>query len=175
MIRILFILLFSFFVANSSVAQFRDSSKKKNADTSHFQMQRSPTVALVLSGIVPGAGQIYTGGWYKAPFLLGAIVGCFYAASVQNGRYQADVDSVKNQTARGDTFRASLYTNQREFYHDDRDKWYIYAGLFYMANLIDAYISAHLFDFDVSEPQGAYISPPANHHEPWRLAVQFSF
>src|SRR5438046_7313271 len=90
----------------SSPAQFRDSSKTSNvsSDTSHFVMQRSPWLALGLSAVLPGAGQIYTGGWYKAPFIVGGIIGCLYGAYIQNGRYLVYIDSVNNQNARGDKY-----------------------------------------------------------------------
>jgi len=162
----------------SASAQFRDTAKmvKANVDTAHFHMQKSPTLALLLSGVLPGAGQIYTGGWYKAPFVVAGIVGCFIGASIQNGRYHVDIDSVNNQLARGDTYNANRYTAQREFYRDDRDKFYIYAGLVYIINLLDAYISAHLFDFDVSDPiSSAFLEPPKTQRDPWRLAMQVRF
>jgi hypothetical protein len=176
--RYIFIFSFVLVLAGSSEAQFRDTAKseKKPADTVHFQMKKSPWLALGLSAVLPGAGQIYTGGWYKAPFIIAGIIGCFYGAYIQNGRYLVDVDSVNNQNARGDTYHASLYTNQREFYRDDRDKFYIYAGLVYIINLLDAYISAHLFDFDVSDPTNtAYLEAPRTREEPWRLALRLSF
>jgi hypothetical protein len=166
------------YAPNLASAQFRDSAKqdKRTVDTSGFHMRRSPALALVLSGILPGAGQVYTGGWYKAPLFLGGIVACLYAAHIQNGRYLVDVDSVNSQPARNDQQTTNLYIQAREFYRDDRDKWYIYAGLFYLANLIDAYISAHLFDFDVSDPNATTsIEPPKTRNEPWRLAVSYRF
>ena len=164
--------------AENLPAQFRDSVKdeKVTADTGHFHMSKSPALALVLSGVLPGAGQVYTGRWYFAPLYLGGIAGCLIGAAIQNGRYHVDIDSVNNQLARGDTYNANRYTAQREFYLDDRDKFYIYAGLVYIANLLDAYISAHLFDFDVSDPNGsAYLEAPRTDKEPWRLAVHIGF
>ncbi|MEP7234209.1 MAG: DUF5683 domain-containing protein [Ignavibacteriota bacterium] len=180
MLRQLLLICLILSLAASASAQFRDSLKEKKsqdvADTSHFHMQRSPTVALLLSGVLPGAGQIYTGCWYKTPFIVAGIVGCFVGASIQNGRYLADIDSVNNQLARGDTYNASRYTAQREFYRDDRDKFYIYAGLVYIANLLDAYISAHLFDFDVSDPESsAFLEAPHSRDEPWRMAIRLRF
>jgi hypothetical protein len=179
MSRFLFIIFFVF-IAGSSSAQFRDSSAgaKAESDSGHFHMAKSPTLALVLSAVLPGAGQVYTGGWYKAPFIVGGIAGCLIAASIQNGRYLVDIDSINNQLARknfADSAKSQAYVNQREFYRDDRDKFYIYAGLVYIANLLDAYISAHLFDFDVSEPSGAYLEAPRTEQEPWRLAFRMRF
>ena len=150
--------------------------KTVTLDTAAFVMKKSPGLALLLSGVLPGAGQIYTGGWYKAPFILGGIALCFYGASVQNTRYQYTSDSVSNQLARGDALSAARYTSAREFYRDDRDKFYIYSGLVYIANLLDAYISAHLFDFDVSDPATtAFLAPPQTSQDSWRLALYLRF
>ncbi len=178
MSRYLLSICFLSLLAGGSQAQFRDSTHdaKVIVDTGHFHMQRSPTLAIVLSAVLPGAGQIYTGGWYKAPFIMAGIAGCFVGAYIQNGRYHTDIDSVNNQLARGDQFNANRYANQREFYRDDRDKFYIYAALVYLANLLDAYISAHLFDFDVSDPTNtSYLEAPKTHEEPWRIGMRVHF
>jgi hypothetical protein len=175
--RYILICCFLFLAAQVSEAQFRDSTeeKKTGADTSHFHMRRSPWVALALSGVLPGAGQIYTGGWYKAPFIVAGIVGCLYAAHIQNQQYCIHLDSVHQQNLRGDVIDSLRYLSASEFYRDDRDKFYIYAALVYLANLLDAYISAHLFDFDVSEPTGAFLQAPQNKEEPWRLHYRMRF
>ncbi|MDP4219614.1 MAG: DUF5683 domain-containing protein, partial [Bacteroidota bacterium] len=128
MSRYILIIVLTIFLSGSSQAQFRDSAEKVKIieDTSGFHMKKSPTLALILSGVLPGAGQVYTGGWYKAPFIFAGIAGCLIGAAIQNGRYLVDIDSVNAQLARGDTYHAGLYTNAREFYRDDRDKFYIY-------------------------------------------------
>ncbi len=178
--RIVFIMFF-FAVSHTAIAtpyySIKDSTAKISpADTFHFQMTKKPMLALGLSAILPGAGQIYTGEWYLAPVFLGAIGGCLYGAILQNERYHYTKDSVKHQLDRGDTYNAGRYTAVMEFYRDDRDKWYIYAALSYIANILEAYISAHLYDFDVSDPgPRPYLSAPLKSEEPWRLGVQFRF
>ena len=107
-------------------------------------MQKSPWVALGLSAVLPGAGQIYLGQWYKVPIIVGGIGAALTGAFIQNNRYLYTSDSVNNQKLRGDTLTANRYERAREFYRDDRDKFYIYAAIVYIANLIDAYIAAHL-------------------------------
>ena len=178
MMRYVIICCFCLALTGSANAQFKDSTKevKTVVDTGHFHMQKSPMLALVLSGLLPGSGQIYTGVWYWAPVFAGGIVGCLLGASIQNGRYHVDIDSVKAQHDRGDTYNENRYTAQREFYRDDRDKFYIYAGLIYIANILHAYISAHLFDFDVSDATStAAIEAPRTREEPWRLALRVRF
>lgn len=117
-----------------------------------FQMTKSPMLALGLSAILPGAGQAYNRQWWKVPIIYAGIGGTLYGAFLQNKRYLDYRDSVIAQESRNDLREASRYRRSRDFYRDDRDKFYIYAGLIYVMNLLDAYISAHLFDFDVSDP-----------------------
>ena len=185
--RAFFCMVFMILVANAAEASYTDSLKYINLDsvsttravkkdTSGFHMQKDPMLALGLSAVLPGAGQVYTGGWYKAPFILAGIGVCLYAANLQNSRYHYTSDSVNNQLARGDVYNANRYSSVREFYRDDRDKWYIYAGLIYVVNLLDAYIAAHLFDFDVSDPTTrSYLSVPTAPSEPWRVGVTMRF
>ena len=125
-------------------------------------MKKSPTLALVLSAVIPGAGQVYCDQWWKVPIIYAGFGTMLYAALLQNSRFIYISDSVVNQTNRGDLSDAARYASAREFYRDDRDKYYIYSALFYIANLIDAVISAHLYDFDVSdEPTQGSTQPAA--------------
>lgn len=144
------------FLSTSCFAQFKMDTVRSGADTtSGFHMTKSPTLALALSAVVPGAGQIYLNQTWKVPIIYGVMGGFFYGALIQNHRYHYTIDSINNQLARqnsADTLLSRRYANAREFYRDDRDKWYIYLGLAYIANLLDAYIAANLYDFDVSDP-----------------------
>lgn len=137
-------------------------------------MHKSPTLALGLSAVLPGAGQVYNGQWWKAPLIFGGIGACFYGAFVQNARMNESADSAAAQLSRKETNLASRYKAAREFYRDDRDKFYIYAALVYVANVLDAYIAAHLFDFDVSDAGTIpFLSAPLTRDEPWRVGMHF--
>ena len=139
-------------------------------------MQKSPWVALGLSAVLPGAGQVYLGQWYKVPIIVGGIGAALTGAFIQNNRYLYTSDSVNNQKLRGDTATALRYERAREFYRDDRDKFYIYAAIVYIANLIDAYIAAHLYDFDVSDPgPSPFLQMPFTREEPWRIGIRSRF
>jgi hypothetical protein len=121
-------------------------------DTGEFKMTKSPTMAVVLSAALPGAGQVYLAQVWKVPIIWALGGGFLYGALVQNSRYHQWADSTLAAEARADAYGATIYANRREFYRDDRDKWWIYLGITYVANILDAYIAAHLYDFDVSNP-----------------------
>ena len=171
-VRIAFLIVL--IASSTTYGQVLDSSVRP--DTGKFHMQKSPWLALGLSAVVPGAGQVYLGQWYKVPFIAAGIGGCLAGAFVQNNRYMYTGDSVRHQLERGDTLTSLRYEQAREFYRDDRDKFYIYAALFYLANLLDAYIAAHLYDFDVSDPgPSPYLMMPMTSDEPWRFGVRMRF
>ena len=50
-----------------------------------------------------------------------------------------------------DIQNSDAYKRNRNFYRDQRDLVAIYMGLVYLLNLVDAYVDAALFDFNVSE------------------------
>jgi hypothetical protein len=140
------------------------------ADSTEFQMTKSPTLALLMSAVVPGAGQVYNGEWWKVPILYALLGGFGYGAYEQNQRYQEAVGNLNIALAEGNAGDEVRWRRSRDFYRDDRDKWIVYMGLTYVANLIDAYISAHLFDFDVSDP-----APMPAGISPMRVGVRIPF
>ena len=55
-------------------------------------------------------------------------------------------DSISEENPNGN----DEYYRLREFYRDQRNDFAIYIVLTYLLNLVDAYVDAHMFDFDVS-------------------------
>lgn len=118
-------------------------------------MTKSPLEAILLSTVIPGAGQVYLDQTWKLPIIYGLLGGFVYGAYIQNVRYNYTQDTITNAYARhtyADTVWAQRNEPVREFYRDDRDKWEIYVALTWIANILDAYIASNLYDFDVSNP-----------------------
>ncbi len=110
---------------------------------------KSTTVALLASMIVPGAGQIYNGAYWKAPIVWGL---GYYFISIYNQQNRLYVDYRKQYIASlavnpsGD---ANLKSN-RDFYRGQRDTFGWYVAITYIVNLLDAYVDASLYNFEVS-------------------------
>ncbi|MBM4174665.1 MAG: hypothetical protein FJ213_00605 [Ignavibacteria bacterium] len=100
------------------------------------------------SAILPGLGQIYNESYWKSPIIWG-ISGWFIYNWIKNNNLYNDY---KNRHLQSITTGAenSSYKTYREFYRDQRDLFAIYLGLTYFLNLVDAYVDAQLFSFDVS-------------------------
>ena len=97
------------------------------ADTGGVQSinTKSPTTAVLLSAVLPGAGQVYTGRYWKVPIILG--FGGYFATEwfrmndhYRNARTKYD-ESVKAGENKGQGDSQLLY--ERDFYHDERDRF----------------------------------------------------
>ncbi len=115
---------------------------------------KSGKLAMLLSAVLPGAGQVYAERYYTIPVIWG--LGGYFASQwfKSNDRYKdyqrrytASIDSI-NTT--GDKWLHDV----RDFYHDQRDQFAIYLGLTYLLNIVDAYVGAALYGFDVSDNLG---------------------
>jgi hypothetical protein len=82
---------------------------------------KSTTVALVASLVVPGAGQIYNGSYWKAPVIWGL---GYYFISVynqQNKLYQQYRSAYTASVDSANPAGTSTLMNDRNFYHNQRD------------------------------------------------------
>lgn len=133
---------------------------KARGDTSApaYVMTKSPLKATLYS-IIPGGGQIYNQQYFKAGLFI-AGVGFFVGRAVYlNSRFLNRADSAAQYTIGSSTYE--FYKSQREAYRDARDENIAYGVGVWILGMIDAYVGAHLFDFDVSDDKTSriYLTP----------------
>jgi hypothetical protein len=131
-------------------------------DTTKFTMTKSPTMAILYS-IIPGGGQIYNRQYWKAPLFFGAAVFFAWRVIYYHNLFldtAAVIDALPSTVSSTDPQRLRLRA-QREFYRDNRDLNAAYFLGVEILNMIDAYVGAHLFDFDVSDEVSSriYLDP----------------
>lgn len=131
---------------------------------STFNMIKSPWGAIGRSAIIPGWGQFYTESYWKIPVVWG-VLGWFTYLYVENNKLYKEYRDLYSESL-DDGLGDSYYRRARDSYRNERDKYALVLGLSYLLNLIDAYVDAHLFDFDVTE------NPIT--HQP-ELGVKFRF
>lgn len=104
--------------------------------------KRNPRGAMLRSIFVPGWGQFYNGKWFKGIIIAGTECGIVINSVVQN-------EYAKN----------SVTSLEREFYIDNRNLsyWWLAGAILYSA--IDAYVDAHLYDFDESPDLSLHLVP----------------
>lgn len=118
----------------------------------------APARAAFYSAIVPGLGQAYTGKYWKIPIVYGAIGAGIYFYTFNNEQYNEARDLFKRRLAGlpdGDN-RLSILDNeqlidrQRRFRRDQELSILVTVGL-YVLNIVDANVSAHLQQFNISK------------------------
>ena len=120
-------------------------------DTTAIRTPKSPGKAILLSALMPGLGQIYTKSYWKLPIIWG--LGGYYVQGwiKNNNRYREFRDQYLESISPSNP-QGNLQTkNFRDFYRNQRDSYAWYFGILYLANLVDAYVTASLYEFDVSD------------------------
>lgn len=142
------------------------------------------TKAIIYSAIVPGLGQMYNRKYWKLPLVYGSFIGCAYAVNWNNNQYtgykeafiafeDADetTDSWKVYVPRsypedlnewtGDQKNrfSSALKAKKDYYRNYRDMSIIITVGVYAFWIIDAYVDAQLFDFDVSPDLSMRVDP----------------
>ena len=134
-----------------------------------IEKKHSPKTAAILSAVLPGAGQIYNGSWWKVPIVYAGFAGIGYGLYFYQDYYKSFKTAYNDYrnpyleqgltppadtvlTVRGETGYSPVNVQQgRDFYRKYRDLCIIGLGVWYLANILDAYTEAHLFEFDVSD------------------------
>ena len=118
----------------------------QNLDTLRIET-KSPWNAVLRSALLPGLGQIYNKSYWKAPLIWG-LMGWFSYNWWQNNKFYKDYRDLYQKSINYGNENI-VYKRIREFYRDQRDLFAIYMGLTYFLNLVDAYVDAHLFNFEL--------------------------
>ena len=129
----------------------RIDSPKKSTGNIKFKMKKNPWKAVLYSALIPGAGQLYNQSYWKIPIIAGLGGYFVYGWIDNNNQYQDYKQQYINSQTETNPFGNQQLLNLRNFYQDQRDNFIIYTSILYLVNLIDAYVDAQLFDFDVSD------------------------
>lgn len=142
------VILFMFAVSFTNLQAQSDTTQPKKQKSSYV-MTKSPGGAIWRSLAVPGWGQVYVESYWKAPiFFVGA--GTLIYIIIDNQIKFADYDRITSRMAKTDPDynMTKLY---REYYRDNRDMSGFYLLAVYVLATVDAYVGAHLYDFQVDD------------------------
>lgn len=126
-----------------------------------------PAKASWYSTFVPGLGQAYNGDYWKIPVIYAgfSFLGYWYDLNqMQYKRYRTAYNAATdNDPSTVSEFDGMLSADGVKRYRDrfrrDRDYAILYISVFYVLNIIDANVFAHLSDFDVSENLAFNLTP----------------
>ncbi len=144
-----------------------------------YEFKPDPTKAVIYAAIFPGLGQIYNRKYWKLPIVYGGFLGFSYAIS-WNNRYYTDyssgyldimdddpeTDSWKNFLPYGvdpesvdKAWLTDVMKRRKDFYRRYRDLSIIGTVAMYALSIIDAYVDAQLFDFNISSDLSLRVEP----------------
>ena len=144
------VIIFLLIVCSTLAQDIADSTYTVEQTDSTFIMAKSPWGAVGRSAIIPGWGQFYNESYWKIPVVWG-VLGWFTYLYVENNKLYKEYRDLYSESLEDGGSGDSYYRRARDTYRDERDKYALILGLSYLLNLIDAYVDAHLFDFDVTE------------------------
>jgi hypothetical protein len=127
----------------------------------------NPRKAAILSAVLPGAGQFYNEKYWKIPIVLAGIGGMAYLFQNNDIKFRnfrkAYILRVDDDPFTKDQYEG-LYSEDNlllylEQFRRNRDLCAIGLIAFYVLNIVDANVDAHLYTFDVSDDLSLNIVP----------------
>lgn len=124
--------------------------------------QKSPTLAIAYTALLPGLGQVYVESYWKAPIATGAAL--FFAYQIKSyhnlfTEKTALYDGLIAQGISANDSRVRQALREKEFYNNARDLQALWLLGVYGLAAVDAYVGAHMLEFDVSDNLSFSILP----------------
>ena len=115
-----------------------------------------PTKAAFASAILPGLGQAYNKKYWKIPIVYGALATSMYFYLDNNKKYHSVRDAYKRRLAgftddQYDYLDDARLIQAQRFYQRNRDLSLLVTIGFYVLNIVDANVDAHLMQFNVND------------------------
>lgn len=177
------------FAFRKDSSQLIDASELQVDTLPAVSWRPNPIRAVWLGAICPGLGQMYNRSWWKVPIVYGALMGCGYAIMTNQTSYneykrayidlyndyhsEAGVDET-DMTRSYNAILPNGYTiarmggsssyidklqNWQNTYRRYRDLSIVVTIAVYALSLVDAYVDAQLFDFDISPDLSMQVEP----------------
>ncbi len=138
-----------------------------------------PKKAWLYSLILPGAGQIYNGHWWKTPFVYGALGYMVNRIAFNQNQYKtfndAYVLALRNEPNEFPGVAVSTLRVFRDRFDKRRQLSYIGLVAAYGLQSIEALVDAHLQNFDVDEDLSIRVKPSLGIPGPGGMAPGISF
>lgn len=138
--------------------------KREIRQASKIKRPRTPWKAAVMSGCLPGLGQMYNRKWWKVPIVWGGLGTIGYFLIDSHIKFIDFRDAYRNRVNGISTPYDGIYSDQgliaqRDSYRRTRDLMIIIGAAVWVLNVVDATVDAHLSSYDVSKDLSMKIRP----------------
>ena len=172
------------FNEDSLAAVYAQRLMEENRFDDYFtRFNPSPAKAVWLAALFPGAGQIYNRKYWKLPIVYGGFLALLYGYNFNQRYFRTyqnayrdlitnspnasylqflpgyNIEAKKQFAERNHDYLQKTFTRKKDTYRNWRD--YCIVGMLgvYLVSIVDAYVDAALYHFDISPELDAYNSP----------------
>jgi hypothetical protein len=161
---------FYLFLVTLQLTPFLVSAQEMPLKTEKVKPVHSVGKAAAFSAALPGLGQAYNKKYWKIPIIYAGFGVFSYFVITNNGDYKdfreaflyvANGDTTYTDNPYVDKYNQTQLQDAMEYYRRNRDLSIILGCVWYALNILEAYVDAHFFDYDISEDLTLRISPAA--------------
>ena len=142
------------------------SGDKQIVEIESYAKRYDPRKALMFSAVFPGAGQFYNKKYWKMPLVYGGFIGLLSVVNFyhkENFKFRDQLFDLINDTPASGLSPDGLTKDQLRTIVDktrrERDFYIIMNGLFYLLQMVDAHVDAHLKEFDINPKMQVKLEP----------------
>ena len=160
-------LIIAFFIIKTGICQNTETidslaihAEIETVDTVNLKIH-SPKKATLFSLVLPGLGQAYNKKYWKIPLVYAGFGVLYYFIKFNNKEYKefrdayyhslTNVDSLPPINKYEEQYNTESLLSAKNYYRRNRDLCYILTGVWYLLNVVDAAVDAHLFTWEVDE------------------------
>ena len=139
-----------------------------SVDSVNFK-KHSPHKATIYSLVLPGLGQAYNKKYWKIPIIYAGFGAFYYFISLNDKEYRKYREAYYHSITGDPTdppvndyeekYDSDFLLSSKNYYRRNRDLTYILTGVWYLLNVVDAAVDAHLFTWEVDENLSLRIEP----------------
>jgi hypothetical protein len=138
-----------------------------------IELEKMPRRAAIRSAIIPGWGQLTNRRWWKLPLVYGGFVGLALVYDFNQTNYKIFLTEAQNREFNeanpaldprpvNPAYQHLLTTgiiSIKDSYRRDRDLTILAGAAFYAITIIDAYVDAKFFRFDITDELALKVKP----------------
>jgi len=147
--------------------QAQDITNKNDSIVIDSSKLHSPKLATIMSACIPGLGQVYNKKYWKVPLVYAGFGVIGYSIKKNGDKYKTYHTAYIYRNDNDSTTIDDIYLgysnetikSANDYYRRNRDLSYIFGVIWYVLNVLDATVDAHLFYFNINDDLSLNVKP----------------
>jgi hypothetical protein len=156
------------FLCSATGVRAQSSDLRISIPDSILEKKHSPKKASIMSALLPGLGQIYNKKYWKVPVIYAGFGVMTYFIVTNTNEYinykcayieKSNGDTAGNYSNLVNKYSATNLLSAREYYRRNLEISILLTALWYILNIVDASVDAHLFTYNISKDLSLKVEP----------------